>query len=102
VEQSLLHVLEPTFSANGAEVGGVRERALGSPTHPLAQRGAWRRRAGRGSSAPPLVITDYWLLGYWLLAIQRHVAFVYVKWAPCTYKLYKLYTIYMIYYINDV
>ena len=24
-----LHVLEPTFFANGAEVGGVRERALG-------------------------------------------------------------------------
>jgi hypothetical protein len=56
VEQSLLHVLEPTFSANGAEVGGVRKRALGSPTHPLARRGAWRRRAGRGSSAPPLVL----------------------------------------------
>jgi hypothetical protein len=36
------------------EVGGVRERALGPPTHPLAHRGAWRRRAGRGSSAPPL------------------------------------------------
>jgi hypothetical protein len=32
-----LHVLEPTFFANGAEVGGVRERALGSPTHPLAR-----------------------------------------------------------------
>jgi hypothetical protein len=32
----------------------VRERALGSPTHPLAHRGALRRRAGRGSSAPPL------------------------------------------------
>jgi hypothetical protein len=42
------------FFANGAEVGGVRERALGSPTHPLAHRGACRRRAGRGSSAPPL------------------------------------------------
>jgi hypothetical protein len=54
VEQSRLRVLEPTFFANGAEVGGVRERALGSPTHPLAHRGAWRRRAGRGSSAPPL------------------------------------------------
>jgi hypothetical protein len=49
-----LHVLEPTFFANGAEVGGVRERALGSPTHPLAHRGAWRRKTGRGSSAPPL------------------------------------------------
>jgi hypothetical protein len=55
VEQSRLHVLEPTFFANGAEVGGVRERALGSPNHPLAHRGAWRRRAGRGSSAPPLL-----------------------------------------------
>jgi hypothetical protein len=42
------------FSKNGAEAGGVRERALRSPTHPLAHRGAWRRRAGRGSSAPPL------------------------------------------------
>jgi hypothetical protein len=42
------------FFANGAEAGGVRERDLGSPTHPLAHRGAWRRRAGRGSSAPPL------------------------------------------------
>jgi hypothetical protein len=53
VEQSRLRVLEPTFFAKGAEVGGVRERALGSPTHPLAHRGAWRRRAGspgRGSS----------------------------------------------------
>jgi hypothetical protein len=30
--------------------------ALGSPTHPLAHRGAWRRRAGRGSSAPPLLL----------------------------------------------
>jgi hypothetical protein len=35
--------------------GGVRERALGSPTHPLAHRGAWRRKTGRGGSAPPLV-----------------------------------------------
>jgi hypothetical protein len=53
-EQSRLHVLEPTFFANGAEGGGVRERALGSQTHPLlAHRGAWRRRAGRGGSAPP-------------------------------------------------
>ena len=43
-----LHVLEPTFFANGAEVGGVRERALGSPTHPLAHRGAWRRKTGSG------------------------------------------------------
>jgi hypothetical protein len=49
-----LRVYKPTFFANGAEVGGVRERALGSPTHPLVHRGAWRRRAGRGSSAPPL------------------------------------------------
>jgi hypothetical protein len=48
------YVLEPTFFANGAEVGGDRERALGSPTHPLAHRGAWRRKTGRGSSAPPL------------------------------------------------
>jgi hypothetical protein len=47
--------LEPTFFANGGEVGGVRERALGSPTHPLAHRGAWRRKTGRGSSAPPLL-----------------------------------------------
>jgi hypothetical protein len=55
VEQSRLHVLEPTFFANGAEVGGARERALGPPTHPLAHRGAWRRRAGRESPAPPLL-----------------------------------------------
>jgi hypothetical protein len=27
------------FFANGAEGGGVRERALGPPTHPLAHRG---------------------------------------------------------------
>jgi hypothetical protein len=47
--------LEPTFFANGAAVGGVRERALGSPAHPLAHRGAWRRKTGRGSSAPPLL-----------------------------------------------
>jgi hypothetical protein len=46
--------LEPTFFANGAGAGGVRERALGSPTHPLAHRGAWRRKTGRGGSAPPL------------------------------------------------
>jgi hypothetical protein len=57
VEQSRLRVLEPTFFANGAEVGGVRERALRSPTHPLAHRGAWRHRAGRGSSAPPVLFT---------------------------------------------
>jgi hypothetical protein len=58
VEQSRLHVLEPTFFANGAEVGGVRERALGPPTtQPLAHRGAWRRGAGRGSSVPPLDLT---------------------------------------------
>jgi hypothetical protein len=50
-----LRVLEPTFFANGAEVGGAREQALGSPTHPLAHRGAWRRKTGRGSSAPPLL-----------------------------------------------
>ena len=37
-------------------MGGVRERALGSPTHPLAHRGAWRRKTGRGSSAPPLLV----------------------------------------------
>jgi hypothetical protein len=54
LEQSRLRVLEPTFFANGAGVGGVRERALGSPTRPPAHRGAWRRGAGRGSSAPPL------------------------------------------------
>jgi hypothetical protein len=42
------------FSQIEAEVGGVRERAPGSPTHPLAHRGALRRRAGRESSAPPL------------------------------------------------
>jgi hypothetical protein len=52
-EQSRLHVLVPTFFANGAEGGEVWERALGSPTHPLVHRGAWRCRAGRGSSAPP-------------------------------------------------
>jgi hypothetical protein len=57
LEQSRLRVLEPAFIANGAEVGGVRERAPGSPTHPLTHRGAWRRRAGRGSSAPPLAIS---------------------------------------------
>jgi hypothetical protein len=39
--------------AHGAEGGEVLERALGSPTHPLAHRGAWRRRTGRGGSAPP-------------------------------------------------
>jgi hypothetical protein len=43
-----------TFFVNGAEGGGVRERAMGSPAHPLTHRGAWLRRAGRGSSAPPL------------------------------------------------
>jgi hypothetical protein len=42
-------------------VGGVRERALGSPTHPLAHRGAWRRRAGRGSS---VLCTDLTLAPY--------------------------------------
>jgi hypothetical protein len=46
--------LGPTFFANGAEGGEARERALGSPTHPLAHRSAWRHRAGRGGSAPPL------------------------------------------------
>jgi hypothetical protein len=61
VEQSRLHVLEPAFFANGAEVGGVRERALGSPTHPLAHGGAWRRKTGRGGSAPPLRRHDYGL-----------------------------------------
>jgi hypothetical protein len=45
-EQSRLQVLEPTFFANGAEVGGVRERSLGSPTHPLA--GPPRRLAAQG------------------------------------------------------
>jgi hypothetical protein len=38
------------FFATGAvgpsEGGEVRERALGSPTHPLAHRGAWRHRQG--------------------------------------------------------
>jgi hypothetical protein len=62
-EQSRLRVLEPTssfFPANGAEGGReVRERPLGPPTHPLAHRGAWRRRAGRGSSAPPLLPSSY-------------------------------------------
>jgi hypothetical protein len=90
--QSRLHVLEPTFFANGAEVGGVRERALGSPTHSLAHRGAWRRRAGRGSSAPPLQrvkraneLFAIWNLDLWiwnwndifasLLAIFRYKCF---------------------------
>jgi hypothetical protein len=45
------------FFAHGAEGDEARERALGSPTHHLAHRGAWRRRAGRGGgSAPPLVV----------------------------------------------
>jgi hypothetical protein len=48
VEQSRLHVLEPAFFANGAEAGGVRERALGYPSNPLVHSGAWRRRAGSG------------------------------------------------------
>jgi hypothetical protein len=53
VEQSRLHVLEPTFFSSFFHKW-IRERALPPPTHPLAHRGAWRRRAGRGSSAPPL------------------------------------------------
>jgi hypothetical protein len=63
--------LEPTFFANGAGAGGVRERALGSPTHPLAHRGAWRRKTGRGGSAPPL--------GYGL-----HVGAMEGAWRGCT------------------
>jgi hypothetical protein len=54
VEQSRLRVLEPTFFINGAEVGGVRGRALGPPTHPLVHRGAWRlaaQGAGREGGA---------------------------------------------------
>ena len=49
-KQSRLHVLEPIFFANGAEVGGVRERerAPGSPTHPLVHCGAWRLAAQGG------------------------------------------------------
>ena len=43
-----LHVLEPTFFANGAEVGGVRGRAPGSPTHPLAP-GPWPTAAPGGA-----------------------------------------------------
>jgi hypothetical protein len=54
---SRLRVLGPTCFANGAEGGEVRERAPGSTTHPLVHRGAWRRRAGRGSSAPPCLTT---------------------------------------------
>jgi hypothetical protein len=66
-----LHVLKPTFFANGAAVGGVRERALGSPTHPQAHRGAWRRKTGRGSSAPPLCLDCLLrlLFGSWQLAV---------------------------------
>jgi hypothetical protein len=50
-----LHVLglEPPFFANGAEVGGARERALGSPTHPLTHRGAGgEKREGRALRRP--------------------------------------------------
>jgi hypothetical protein len=47
VEQSLLHVLEPTFPANGAEVGGVRERAA-SPGVPNPPPGPPRRLAAQG------------------------------------------------------
>jgi hypothetical protein len=58
-EQSRLRVLEPTFFrkwGRAAEVAaGSGGGGLGAPTHPLAHRGAWRRRAGRGSSAPPLL-----------------------------------------------
>jgi hypothetical protein len=50
-----LRVLEPIFFAKGGGAGGVRERAPGSPTRPLAHRGAWRRKTGRGGSAPPLL-----------------------------------------------
>jgi hypothetical protein len=46
-----LLVLGPVFFVNGAEVGGVRERALGpgaSNPRPLAHRGARRLAAGGG------------------------------------------------------
>jgi hypothetical protein len=49
---------ERIFFADGAEGSEVRERALGSPTHLLAHRRAWRRRTGRGSSAPPLSLSS--------------------------------------------
>jgi hypothetical protein len=60
VEQSRLHVLEPTFFANGAEVGrgpgaspGVPNPTPGPPRRLAAQGGEGGGR-GRGGSAPPL------------------------------------------------
>ena len=55
-----LRVLEPAFFANGAEVGGVRERALGPPTHPLAlgHRGAWGLGAQGGKGELDTAIRD--------------------------------------------
>jgi hypothetical protein len=93
VEQSRLRVLVPTFFANGAEGGGVRERALGPPTHVthplppgpgtprrlLAAQGG--RAAGRGSSAPPLElmagcrITP--VLVFWTLRVSYWVKFTF-------------------------
>ena len=49
LEQSGFTSWNLLFFANGAEVGGVRERALGPPTRPLAHwptaaPGGWRQR----------------------------------------------------------
>jgi hypothetical protein len=72
-EQSRLRVLEPIFFANGAGGGEVRERvsqrALGSPTQHLTHRGACRRRAGRGSSAPPCLTA--WLAVRLWISVRR-------------------------------
>jgi hypothetical protein len=63
-EQSRLHVLEPTFFRKWGRGGRIRERALGSPTHPLAHRGAWRLAAknGKGELCTALSLTESYAL----------------------------------------
>ena len=41
----------PRWAGSGSEPRGPGSRGPQPPTHPLAHRGAWRRRAERGSSA---------------------------------------------------
>jgi hypothetical protein len=73
-EQSRLRVLEPTFFANGAEGGEVLERALGSPTHHLAQP---RRLAAQGGTGELCTA----LRAILVIGGVRHIACD----RPCTY-----------------
>jgi hypothetical protein len=69
-----LRVLEPTFFVHGAEGGEARERALGSPTHSLAHRGAWRLASFQGGKEELCTCTALYSKKSGLQLIRRRLA----------------------------